>query len=43
VLGFTLAADEYPPEQSKRGVLVAPPDANENAATLVLARAATRG
>ena len=41
VLGFTLVADEHQPEQSKRGVLVAPPGAGENAATLLLARAAT--
>jgi catechol 2,3-dioxygenase-like lactoylglutathione lyase family enzyme len=41
VLGFTLVADEYQPEQSKRWVLVAPPGAGDNAATLLLARAAT--
>ncbi len=40
-LGFTLVADEYQPEQNKRWVLVAPPGAGENAATLLLARAAT--
>jgi len=40
-LGFTLVADEYQPEQDKRWVLVAPPGAGENAATLLLARAAT--
>jgi len=41
VLGFTLVADEHQPEQDKRWVLVAPPGAGENAATLLLARAAT--
>ena len=41
MLGFTLVADEYQPEQGKRWVLVAPPGAGENAATLLLARAAT--
>jgi catechol 2,3-dioxygenase-like lactoylglutathione lyase family enzyme len=41
VLGFTLVADEYQSAQSKRWVLVAPPGAGENAATLLLARAAT--
>jgi len=41
VLGFTLVADEYQPEQDKRWVLVAPPGAGEDAATLLLARAAT--
>lgn len=40
VLGFTLVADEYQPEQDKRWVLVAPPGASENAATILLARAA---
>jgi catechol 2,3-dioxygenase-like lactoylglutathione lyase family enzyme len=40
-LGFTLVADEYQPEQDKRWVLVAPPGAGDNAATLLLARAAT--
>jgi hypothetical protein len=39
--GFTLAPDEYQPEQDKRWVLVAPPGAGDNAATLLLARAAT--
>jgi catechol 2,3-dioxygenase-like lactoylglutathione lyase family enzyme len=42
VLGFTLVADEYQPEQDKRWVLVAPPGARENAATLLLARACSR-
>ena len=41
VLGFTLVADEYQPEQDKRWVLVAPPGAGPDAATLLLARAAT--
>jgi catechol 2,3-dioxygenase-like lactoylglutathione lyase family enzyme len=41
VLGFALVADEYQPEQDKRWVLVAPPGAGENAATLLLARAST--
>ncbi len=35
-LGFTLIADQYQPEQDKRWVLVAPPGAGENAATLLL-------
>lgn len=42
-LGFRLAADEYQPGQDKRWVLVAPPDAGEGAATLLLARASTPG
>ena len=41
VLGFTLVADKYQPEQDKRWVLVAPPGAGDNAATLLLARAST--
>ena len=41
VLGFTLVADQHQPEQSKRWVLVAPPGAGENPATLLLARAST--
>lgn len=40
VLGFTLVEDTYQPEQDKRWVLVAAPEAGENAATLLLARAA---
>jgi len=40
-LGFTLVADQHQPEQDKRWVLVAPPGAGENAATLLLARAST--
>ena len=39
VLGFTLVADQYQPEQDKRWVLVAPPGAPEGAAALLLARA----
>jgi catechol 2,3-dioxygenase-like lactoylglutathione lyase family enzyme len=41
VLGFTLVADQHQPEQNKRWVLVAPPGAGDNAAALLLARAAT--
>ncbi|HEY0112612.1 MAG TPA: VOC family protein [Allosphingosinicella sp.] len=41
VLGFTLVADQYQPEQDKRWVLVAPPGAGKNAATLLLARASS--
>jgi catechol 2,3-dioxygenase-like lactoylglutathione lyase family enzyme len=41
VLGFTLVAVEYQPEQDKPWVLVASPGAGENAASLLLARAAT--
>jgi catechol 2,3-dioxygenase-like lactoylglutathione lyase family enzyme len=40
VLGFTLVEDT-PLEGAKRWVLVAPPGAGDNAATLLLARAAT--
>jgi len=40
-LGFTLVADEYQPEQDKRWVLVAPPGAGPDAATLLLARASS--
>ncbi len=36
VLGFTLVADYYQPEQDKRWVLVAPPGAGDSAATLLL-------
>ena len=39
VLGFTLVADAYQPEQDKRWVLVAPPGTAEGATTLLLARA----
>jgi hypothetical protein len=39
-LGFSLVADEYQPEQDKRWVLVEPPGAGTNAATLLLAGAA---
>lgn len=41
VLGFTLLADEYQPEQDKRWVLVAPPGAGDGAATLLLVRASS--
>ena len=41
VLGFTLVADEHQLEQDKRWVLVAPPGAGADAATLLLARAST--
>ncbi|HWT13667.1 MAG TPA: VOC family protein [Allosphingosinicella sp.] len=41
VLGFTLVADQYQPQQDKRWVLIAPPGASVNAATLLLARAST--
>jgi catechol 2,3-dioxygenase-like lactoylglutathione lyase family enzyme len=40
-LGFTLVADEYQPEQDKRWVLVAPPGAGPDAATILLARASS--
>ena len=40
-LGFTLLDDTYQPKQNKRWVLVAPPGAGDNAATLLLARAST--
>jgi catechol 2,3-dioxygenase-like lactoylglutathione lyase family enzyme len=39
MLGFTLVADQYQPEQDKRWVLVAPPGASGT--SLLLARAAT--
>lgn len=41
MLGFTLVADEYQPEQDKRWVLVAPPGSPNGGASLLLARAAT--
>jgi catechol 2,3-dioxygenase-like lactoylglutathione lyase family enzyme len=41
VLGFTLVEDTPQPEQDKRWVVVAPPGAGENGASLVLARATT--
>jgi catechol 2,3-dioxygenase-like lactoylglutathione lyase family enzyme len=40
VLGFTLVADEYQPEQDKRWVLVKPPGAPDGATSILLARAA---
>jgi catechol 2,3-dioxygenase-like lactoylglutathione lyase family enzyme len=41
VLGFTLVEHTYQPEQNKPWVLVAPPGAGDNAATLLPARAST--
>ncbi len=41
ILGFTLVADEYQPEQDKRWVLVKPPGAPDGAASVLLARAST--
>ena len=41
VLGFTLVEDTYQPEQDKRWVVVAPPRAGENGASILLARGAT--
>jgi catechol 2,3-dioxygenase-like lactoylglutathione lyase family enzyme len=41
VLGFTLVADEYQPEQDKRWVLVAPPAAPAGGASILLARASS--
>jgi catechol 2,3-dioxygenase-like lactoylglutathione lyase family enzyme len=41
MLGFTLVADNYQPEQDKRWVLIRPPGARDGATTLLLARAAT--
>jgi catechol 2,3-dioxygenase-like lactoylglutathione lyase family enzyme len=41
VLGFSLVADEYQPEQDKRWVLVAAPGAPPGAASILLARAST--
>ncbi len=41
MLGFSLVADEYQPEQDKRWVLVAPPGAPPGSTSLLLARAAT--
>jgi catechol 2,3-dioxygenase-like lactoylglutathione lyase family enzyme len=41
VLGFTLVADQYQPQQDKRWVVVAPPGAGPDATTLLLARAAS--
>lgn len=40
-LGFTLVEDTPVPEQNKRWVVIRPPGAPENAATILLARAAT--
>ena len=41
VLGFTLVADEYQPEQDKRWVLVAPHGSPPGAASILLARASS--
>jgi catechol 2,3-dioxygenase-like lactoylglutathione lyase family enzyme len=41
VLGFTLVADTYQPEQDKRWVLVAPSGPGGSGAALLLARAST--
>ena len=40
-LGFTLIEDTYQPEQDKRWVTIAPPNAHENATNILLARATT--
>lgn len=40
-LGFTLVEDTYQPEQKKRWIIIRPPNAPENATTILLARAAT--
>ena len=40
-LGFVLVADEYQAEQDKRWVLIAPPGASADAATILLARASS--
>lgn len=40
-LGFTLVDDTYQPAQDKRWVTIRPPGAAEDAATILLARAAT--
>ncbi|HSX56916.1 MAG TPA: VOC family protein [Sphingomonas sp.] len=40
-LGFELVEDSYQPEQDKRWVTIRPPGASGDAATLLLARAAT--
>ncbi len=40
-LGFTLVEDTYQPEQDKRWVIIRPPNAPENATTILLARATT--
>jgi catechol 2,3-dioxygenase-like lactoylglutathione lyase family enzyme len=39
LLGFELITDEYQPEQDKRWVLVAPPGAGSDGASILLARA----
>jgi catechol 2,3-dioxygenase-like lactoylglutathione lyase family enzyme len=40
-LGFVRVTDEYQPDQDKRWVIVAPPGARPEAASILLARAAT--
>lgn len=40
-LGFDLVEDSYQPEQDKRWVTIRPPGAGADAATILLARAAT--
>ena len=40
-LGFALIADEYDPEEDKRWVLLAPADAPQGTATILLARASS--
>lgn len=40
-LGFELVEDSYQPEQDKRWVTIRPPGASGDAATILLARAAT--
>ena len=40
LVGFKLVADEYQPEQDKRWVLIAPPGAGPDGASILLARAA---
>lgn len=40
-LGFRLIEDAYQPAQDKRWVVIRPPGAPENAATILLARAST--
>ncbi len=39
LLGFTLLADDYQPEQDKRWVLVAPPGSGSDGVSILLARA----
>ncbi len=39
ILGFTLVADEYQPDQDKRWVVIKPPGAPDGAASILIARA----